>query len=123
MKPKQRELEQRRGLRFPFCAEAEVALENSSEKTSARVTELSFRGCFLESSAVLEEQHRVQVKIFQGSEFFEATAEVIYVRPSGVGLMFGNLQPHFLRVLQGWILTALDNQSKAQRRQRAGSQA
>jgi PilZ domain len=123
MKPKPRELEQRRGLRFPFSAEAEVTSENSSEKTPGRVTELSFRGCFLESSAVLKEQHRVQVKIFQGGEFFEGMAEVIYVRPSGVGLMFGNLPPHYLRVLQGWILTALDNQSKAQRRQRAGSLA
>jgi PilZ domain len=123
MKPKQHEFEERRGLRFPFSADAEVTLENSTEKISAQVTELSFRGCFLESSAVLKERHRLHVKIFQGSEFFEGMAEVIYVRPSGVGLMFGNLQPHFLRVLQGWILTALDNQSKAQRRQRAGSNA
>ena len=56
MAQEQRQLEDKRGLRFPFNADAEVALPNHSDKIAARVTELSFRGCFLEISAALQEK-------------------------------------------------------------------
>jgi hypothetical protein len=37
---------------------------------------------------------------------------VIYVRATGVGLVFGDIKPHCRRVLQNWILEALDKQVK-----------
>jgi hypothetical protein len=115
MAQEQRQLEDKRGLRFPFKADAEVVLPNHSDKIPARVTELSFRGCFLDVSAALQEKQRVRVKIFHCDEFFEAPAEVIYVSPTGVGLVFGNMEPPIRRVLQAWILTALDAQAKSKR--------
>ena len=115
MAQEQRQLEDKRGLRFPFKADAEVVLPNHSDKIPARVAELSFRGCFLEISAALREKQRVRVKIFHSDEFFEAPAEVIYVRPTGVGLVFGNMEPPFRKVLQAWTLTALDVQAKSKR--------
>jgi hypothetical protein len=111
----QRQLENKRGLRFPFKADAEVVLPSASEKIPARVTELSFRGCFLEISAALQENQRLRVKIFHSDEFFESSAEVIYVRPTGVGLVFGNMEAPFRKVLQAWLLTALDAQAKSKR--------
>jgi len=36
---------------------------------------------------------------------------VLYVKPSGMGLVFREVKPHFRDVLQRWLLTALDNQS------------
>lgn len=104
-----------RGLRFPFSAGAEVILESAPESIPAQVMELSLRGCFLETSFVLKEQEHVQIKIFHSHEYFEALAEVIYVRPAGVGLVFGDIKPHFRSVLQRWILAALDNQAKSER--------
>jgi PilZ domain len=102
----------RRGLRFPFTASAEIALENSPTVfVPARVTELSLRGCFLETSESFEIQRAVLVKINNCGEYFEAEASVLYVRPSGMGLVFGELKPQFRAVLQKWVLTALDSQS------------
>lgn len=101
-----------RGLRFLFKASAEVILEGSPESVPARVTELSLRGSFLEFPSSLREKEHMQVKIFHADEFFEAPAEVIYVRPTGVGVLFGDMRPHFRKVLQAWILAALDNQAK-----------
>jgi hypothetical protein len=101
-----------RGLRFPFSAGAEVILEGSREAIPARATELSLRGCFLEIPTPFNEKQRVQVKILHANEYFEVAAEVIYVRPEGVGLLFGDMKPHFRGVLQAWILAALDNQVK-----------
>ena len=83
MTQEQRQLEDKRGLRFPFKADAEVVLPSASDKIPARVTELSFRGCFLEISAALQEKQRLRVNIFLSDDFFEAPAEVIYVRPTG----------------------------------------
>jgi hypothetical protein len=98
----------RRGLRFSFSASAEVTLEGSAESLRARVTELSLRGCFLGILGRFREKQRLLVKIFNAKDFFEASAEVIYVRESGVGVLFGDVNPHFRQVLQTWILAALD---------------
>ncbi|HEY1469654.1 MAG TPA: PilZ domain-containing protein [Candidatus Acidoferrum sp.] len=115
MNQEQHQLEDRRGLRFPFKADAEVVLSGASDKVTARVTELSFRGCLLQVSVALQEKQHLRVKIFHSDDFFEAPAEVIYVRPNGVGLVFGNMEPHFRKVLQAWILAALDAQAKSKR--------
>jgi hypothetical protein len=105
--------QEKRGLRFPFTAGAEIILESSPESIRVHVTELSLRGCFLEIAFSLKEQQRVQLKIFSTGEYFEACAEVIYVRPTGVGLLFVDMKPHCRSVLQAWILTSLDNQAKS----------
>jgi hypothetical protein len=114
MTAQQRDTQERRGLRFPFEASAEVLLDGRTDRNPARVTELSFRGCFLEISTPFKEQQRLRVKIFHEGKYFEASAEVLYVRPNGVGVVFGNVEPHFRKIIQAWILTALDNHSKSQ---------
>jgi hypothetical protein len=103
-----------RGLRFAFSASAEIAPEGSPTAfVPARVTELSLRGCFLETSASLEMQHPVLLKIHHSGEDFEAEASVLYVKPSGMGLVFREIKPHFRAILQKWVLTALDHQPNA----------
>jgi hypothetical protein len=107
--------QEHRGLRFAFSASAEIAPESSpSAFAPARVTELSLRGCFLETSASFELQHPVLLKIHHSEEHFEAEASVLYVKPSGMGLVFREIKPHFRAVLQKWVLTSLDNQSGGQ---------
>ncbi|MGO9841544.1 MAG: PilZ domain-containing protein [Candidatus Acidiferrales bacterium] len=107
--------QERRGLRFAFSAGAEIAPENSPTATvPARVTELSLQGCFLETSALFEVQRPVWVKIYLSGEYFETKASVLYVRPSGMGLVFRDMKPHFRAVLQNWVLTSLNNQPDAQ---------
>jgi len=103
--------EERRGLRFAFTASADIALGNSSTVfVPARVTELSLRGCFLETSASFEVQRPVLVKINYSGEYFETEASVLYVRPSGIGLVFGEVKPEFRAVLQKWVLSTMDSQ-------------
>jgi hypothetical protein len=103
--------EERRGLRFAFSASAEIGLANlPTVSASARVTELSLRGCFLETSASFEIQRPVLVKINYGGEYFEAEASVLYVRPAGIGLVFGEVKPEFRAVLQKWVLSTMDSQ-------------
>jgi hypothetical protein len=104
----------RRGLRFAFSADGQIAPEGSPATfVPGRVTELSLRGCFLETSASFEMRRHVFLKIYNSGEYFEAEASVLYVKPSGLGLVFREIKPHFRAVLQKWVLAALDNQSGA----------
>jgi hypothetical protein len=58
-------------------------------------------------------QRPVLVKIYNSGEYFEAEASVLYVKPSGMGLLFCEIKPPFRAVLQKWVLAALDNQPDA----------
>jgi hypothetical protein len=112
MNREEREFGDRRGLRFPFDGHAEILLEGADRRVRARVTELSFRGCFLEIAGSWTEQQRMQVKILHTDESFEASAHLIYVRAGGIGLLFDEIDSRNRNVLQDWILNALDNQAK-----------
>jgi hypothetical protein len=105
---------QRRGLRVPFSASAEVAPENSpSAGISVSVVELSLRGCYAELSAPFDLQTELFVKIFKDDEYFEAKATVVHTKPaSGMGLSFREVKPHFGDVLKGWIVAALVQQRR-----------
>ena len=105
--------EDTRGLRFPFRAGAEIVLEGSSESIPAGVTELSLQGCFLETSAAFEEKQRVRVKIIRSGEAFEAPANILYVRATGVGVVFGEMKADSREMLQKWMLAELDRQAQS----------
>jgi|SRR5262249_23031701 len=99
---------ERRGLRFAVSAKAELQMEGSRDATPCRVSELSLHGCFMEIAGSFTENQTARVTIFQSGTFFEASAKVIYVRPSGVGILFTDMKPYFRAILQRWILEALD---------------
>ena len=100
-----------RGLRFPFNASAEIAPKSSPKAfVPGRVTELSLQGCFVETSAKLDAQSVVLLKISGLDEPFEAEATVLYARATGVGLVFREIAPEFRPVLQKWMLKLLDSQ-------------
>jgi len=101
----------RRGLRFTFAASAELAIKDSPKAiVPGLVTELSLQGCFVETSAAFEAQRLVLVKIYDSQESFEAEAVVLYVRPTGLGLVFREFTPESAAILQKWMIKALDSQ-------------
>ena len=98
-----------RGLRFKFSADAEVQFQGSPTSVRGRVTNLSLRGCFLAISGSFGNKERLRVKIMNSGEYVESQADVIYVRPSGIGLLFVEANAHFRGILQKWML--LDRQT------------
>ena len=106
--------QERRGLRVSFTAPAEIAPESSpSASVQACLAELSSHGCYVDMPAPFEARTPVLVKIFNSAEYFEAKATVIYVKPNlGMGMAFREVKPHFLSILQKWILAAMHNQEK-----------
>lgn len=106
--------QERRGLRVSFTAVAEVAPESSpGASVAARVAELSLYGCYLNIPAPFDAETPVLLKIFNSAEYFEAKATVVYAKPTlGMGLAFRDVKPHFLAILQKWILAAMHKQEK-----------
>lgn|SRR5215467_13033770 len=103
---------EKRGLRFDFAAEAEVRSEGATTPARGRVKELSLRGCFVEVSGVYSEHQRVRVKIFHADDCLESMADIIYVLPNGLGLLFVDMTADVRGVLQKWVLSALDRQAE-----------
>jgi hypothetical protein len=105
--------ERRRGLRFPFEAEAEVSLEGTEQKVPARVTEIGPQGCFLQMGKPFDAGSAIFVKFFAESKFFETKASVAYSKPnSGMGVSFREMKPYFADVLRKWLLEAMISKNK-----------
>ena len=107
--------QERRGLRLPFDARAEVAREESPSKAViARVTDLSLNGCFIQTPFPSPLNSLIVVKIFQEGVYFEGKARVVHIQEaSGMGVSFRDLKPLCQSVLQKWILSAMRSRPSA----------
>ncbi len=105
--------ERRRGLRFPFSAEAEVSLEGSDQRMPARVTEIGTHGCFLQMGKPFDAGSAIFVKFFAEAKFFETKATVAYSQANlGMGVSFRDMKPYFVDVLRKWLLEAMISKNK-----------
>jgi PilZ domain len=103
------EQERRRTPRYPFIANAEVIDPGNKSGVSARVTELSLHGCFIEMPNPLAKGAALTAKIYSEGKFFEAAGTVVYSIPNGIGVTFHDIRPQFLTVLKQWLLAAAIN--------------
>ena len=98
------EQERRRFPRFPFIASAEVHEENSGSRLSARISDISATGCYVDTINPLPGGTPVRVKIFNDAQSFEASATVAYsLTHLGMGLSFGEVPPSSRDVLREWL--------------------
>ena len=104
----------RRTPRYKFCAQAEIILQDSGSAKRCDVKELSLYGCYLDCPEPLSPKTHVLIKIFNGHEYFEAAANVIYSHPMlGIGIGFRDVRPAFAEVLRGWLLKAMNDMKEA----------
>jgi positive regulator of sigma E activity len=97
----------RRSPRFPFIAIAEIAYRDSGGQLSCQVATLSLHGCYVETSNTLPIGREVSIKIFAESEYFAATAKVVYELPnSAMGLAFEEVSLKSGAILRQWLLKA-----------------
>jgi len=98
------EQERRRSPRFPFVAAAEVHEQNNGSQLSARVSDISATGCYVDTINPLPRGTPVRVRIFNETQSFEAPATVAYsVVHLGMGLSFGDVPPGARDVLREWL--------------------
>jgi PilZ domain-containing protein len=96
--------ERREAPRHPFIASAEETDLASGARLSARVSELSLKGCYLDTLNPFPKGTQIKLVIFHGSATFTALATVIYPQPNmGMGIEFSSVVPEQLEVLLSWI--------------------
>ena len=99
--------ERRRTPRYPFIATAEVIDVTSQSRISARVSELSLYGCYLDMPNALPKDAQIKIKIYSEGKFFESGGVIVYSQPNqGVGVTFRDVRPQLLTVLKQWLLAA-----------------
>ncbi|MGC2232280.1 MAG: PilZ domain-containing protein, partial [Candidatus Acidiferrum sp.] len=99
--------ERRRTPRYPFPATVELILKGSQAGISAKVTELSLYGCYVQMPDPFEKGTQLMLKIYSDGKFLETQGVVVYAHPTqGIGVNFQNVNPHYLTVLKQWLIEA-----------------
>ena len=96
--------ERRTSERFPFSAVTEIVDVASSTRITARVSDISLTGCYLDVINVFAPGARIQISIRHGSLQFETNGTVVYSLPGmGMGITFSPVPPEMASVLKRWI--------------------
>ena len=100
--------DRRRAPRFPFIADAEVTEIASETKLSAKTSDLSAGGCFLDMLNPSPEGTEIVVRISHSDTTFAARGKVVFLFPNmGMGVMFTSVPPSQQAILENW-LAAID---------------
>jgi hypothetical protein len=94
--------------RFAFFAEAEAALSDGT-LVPAQVSELSARGCYIDTLEPIPIGTQVRLRISDGTNSCELPGKVIYMHSGygmgifGLGVVFGNAAAEQLSAVNKWL--------------------
>jgi hypothetical protein len=94
--------------RYPLVLLAEITDQLSSTKFTARTSDISRTGCYIDMLTPLPQGAQIRVRLHHQEETFESAATVIYVSPGlGMGVAFAaNLEASQQVVLDRWLAAA-----------------
>ena len=96
--------ERRRAPRYPIIADAEVTEIASETKLSARTSDLSLGGCFLDMLNPSPEGTEIAVRISHADTTFTARGRVVFLFPNmGMGVMFTSVPASQQVLLEKWL--------------------
>jgi PilZ domain len=96
-------VEQHRAMRRPFAARVEVVEVESERQVSSVTGDLSVFGCFVETPAPFPHGTKVRIRINHRGTTFVAHGFVSNVRPTGMGIRFGAIEPAHQQILENWL--------------------
>jgi hypothetical protein len=96
--------ERRFAERFTFSAVAEIMNVGSPIRVSARVSDISRSGCYLDAINVFAQGTKIRLTICHANQQFDAAATVVYSLPDmGMGITFDSVDAEMSAVLDRWI--------------------
>jgi len=105
------ERERHRTPRYVFFASAELLEEKSEVRVASRVSELSLHGCYLDMMNPFPKDTLVLLRIWADEKVFQTKGRIIYSQPNmGAGVVFLDVQPMYLPILQHWLEVAAQKQ-------------
>jgi hypothetical protein len=90
--------------RYQLTTQADYVAVESGARGSARSSDISLGGCYLDSTTPHPEGTRLKLQLSREGRTFESLAEVVVAMPGmGMGLRFIDTTSAARRVLEGWI--------------------
>jgi hypothetical protein len=101
--------------RYPFHARAVIVEPIARTELSASTSDISVKGCFLESVDRLPANTVIRISIEQPAETFETWARVAHVRPGhGSGIAFFNTAAEQQLRIENWVVELSKAQDEGQ---------
>ena len=97
--------DRRNATRYPMILIAEIRDLQGENKLSARTSDLSRTGCYIDTLNPLPKGSSVRIKLLRDDKTFEAVGKVMYVSPGlGMGIQFDEpLPPKQVVLLENWL--------------------
>jgi PilZ domain len=93
----------RRHERYDEFSASAVITDSSGAQVPALVSDISPGGCRLMANRTFPIAAEVRIRILGDNGDLEGLATVVHSSDAGTGVMFGNLTPDALFVLQKWL--------------------
>lgn len=104
--------ERRRGARYAFYASAQITEQESQTQMTARTSELSRYGCYMDMLNPLPLGTEVEIQITFQEQIIAAKGRVIYAQPNmGMGVSFDEIRSSHVAILEAWLDQALKQQA------------
>ena len=103
-RPEQRQCERRHHLRFPFTASVEAIESQSHTILSARTSDLSLGGCYVDTLNPYAVGTVIKIRLTKDEVTFEADAKVSFSQAGmGMGITFISASPGQFEIFQKWL--------------------
>jgi hypothetical protein len=90
--------------RVSLPAEAEILERGAGTRLKVRVSEISVRGCYVDTLNPFDIGTQIDLRISHGSRSCEVSGKIIYAHAGfGMGVLFGDLQDDQRSVINGWL--------------------
>jgi hypothetical protein len=99
-------------LRLPFVGVAEVTAMRTGQHLTAQVSEISSRGCYLETPDPLTASTKVHMRIRHEGSSCDLCGTVCYAHTgSGMGVVFDTKYTEAFDTLDNWLAELADTQT------------
>jgi hypothetical protein len=95
--------ERREAERYPFVCPVEVVDVAGSAMISARTSDLSLQGCYIDTLNTLPKGTRVRLQLNKNNQRLEVRAEVTACHPGGMGMVFEQLSAAQQGTVVRWL--------------------
>ncbi len=100
-------------LRFPFVGVADLTAMRSGHHLTAQVSEISSRGCYLETPNPLTTGTKVQLRLRHEGRSCELSGTVRYAHTGlGMGVVFDPKYTQGFDTLDDWLAELVDTQTR-----------
>lgn len=91
--------------RFTLIATVVLREPETDTKIAGRISELSRKGCYVDTLITLPEGTALEVQISRDRGVFESQGKIIYVQPGmGMGVAFVGVPSEQLKILDSWLV-------------------